>query len=182
MYPLSAERFPRVVFVGQLSTAAIIRVIEPMSPELGRFQRWLQQQPVDPRLDPQQVAQRYLDEGWASAFTGGPPAGAGRRRPTVDAHEAERAVKIDLTRDRLRQWFGDAMLEQAVEVRDPRRASVVDLIRVIDYPNDFVPVLSDRLPNSDEPVGVLDVIDKAALTARLAHSYLTELKERARIS
>ena len=181
-HPPSPEGFPRVAFVGQLSTAAIVRVIEPMAPELGRFQRWLQQQPADPRRDPEEVAQRYLDEGWASAFTGGPPAGTGRRRPSVDAHEAERAVKIDLTRDRLRQWFGDAMLEQAVEVRDLRRASIVDLIRVIDYPNDFVPVLSEPLPLSDEPVGVVDVIDKAALTARLAHSYLTELKERARIS
>ena len=159
------QGFPRVVFIG---TAVHCRH-RPRHRAHGTGARTLPA--VAPAATsrsahstPRRLRSTTSDEGWASAFMGGPPAGAGRRRPSVDAHEAERAVKIDLTRDRLRQWFGDAMLEQPVEVRDPRRASVVDLIRVIDYPNDFVPVLSDRLPNSDEPVGVLDVIDKAALT------------------
>jgi hypothetical protein len=181
-YPATAGDLPRVLFVGQLSTSSILRVIEPMAPQLGRFRAWLQRQPPEPDRDPQEVAQRYLNEGWASAFTGGPPAGTGRRRPTVDVHDAERDVKADLTRDRLRRWFGDAMLDQAVEVRDLSRASVVDLIRLLDYPNDFVPVLSERLPDADEPVGVVHMIDKTALMARLAHSYLTELKQRDRIS
>ncbi len=41
--------------------------------------------------------------------------------------------------------------------------------------------MSGRDPGSTEAVGQIDVLDKAALNARLAHSYLVELKERARI-
>jgi hypothetical protein len=53
--------------------------------------------------------------------------------------------------------------------------------RLVDYPSAFVPVMSGRDPGSTEAVGQIDVLDKAALNARLAHSYLVELKERARI-
>jgi hypothetical protein len=45
-----------------------------------------------------------------------------------------------------------------------------------------VPVLSNRVLERDEPTGIIDVIDKAALTSRLARSYLDELKEQARIT
>ena len=79
------------------------------------------------------------------------------------------------------RWFGDAMLQQAVEINDLKRASVVDLLRLLDYPSEHVPVLTGRVTDRDEPVGQIHVLDKAALNARLAHTYLNELKERARI-
>ncbi|MEY2401682.1 MAG: hypothetical protein QOJ08_1793 [Ilumatobacteraceae bacterium] len=168
--PQSAAGFHRTAFVGQLSTKSAMKTIMPMTPALGRFQEWMRKNPPKQDDDLVVTGRRYVTEGWASAF--------GTR---TDPHENERKVKVDLSADRLRQWFGDAMLQQPVEIADLTRASVVDLMRLLDYPNDFVPVLCDRVPDLDEPTGDVEVIEKSALSARLAHSYLTELKERARI-
>lgn len=161
---------PPAAFVGQISTAAVMSTIGPMSRELGRFRKWLDRQPVDQREDLSLTTERYMRDGWVESL-GSPP----------DVHEAERRVKVDLSRERLRRWFGDALLHQPVLATDLERASVVDLMRILDYPNDFVPVLSARVPDLDEPTGNVEVIDRSALTARLAQSYLNELKERARI-
>ncbi len=168
--PPSRTGFVPAAFVGQLSTTAVVKTIGPMAPAFGRFQDWLRRQAPEQHDDVRAMSHRYLTEGWARAF--------GTR---IDPHAAERKVKVDVSADRLRHWFGDAMLQQPVEVTDLKRASVVDLIRLLDYPNDFVPVLCDRVPDLDEPTGDIHVIDKSALTARLARSYLDELKERARI-
>jgi hypothetical protein len=83
----------------------------------------------------------------------------------------------------LRRWFGEAMLQQPVHITDLERASVVDLLRLLDYPNDYVPVITRRVPATgglSVPQQV-DVLDKNALNARLARSYLVELMDRARI-
>jgi hypothetical protein len=54
---------------------------------------------------------------------------------------------------------------------------------MLDYPNDFVPVVSTRVdPTSPAPVDPIKVVDKMALNAQLAHSYVLELMDRARIS
>jgi hypothetical protein len=60
---------------------------------------------------------------------------------------------------------------------------VVDLLRLLDYPNDYVPVLTRHEPATEgQPVREqVDVVDKGALNARLARSYLVELLDRARI-
>jgi hypothetical protein len=160
-----------VEFVGLLPTSTIISTIGPMSPAFGRFRTWLASQPLDENEDPRSTAERYLHEGW--------PRSLGSRG---DPHAAERRLAVDVNPDRLRRWFGDAMLQQAVEVRELGRASVVDVLRLVDYPSDFVPVLSNRVLERDEPTGIIDVIDKAALTSRLARSYFDELKEQARIT
>jgi hypothetical protein len=95
----------------------------------------------------------------------------------------EGSVKVDLTPELLRRWFGEAMLQQAVHITDLERASVVDLLRLLDYPNDYVPVITRRAPATAAlPVSEqVDVLDKNALNARLARSYLVELMDRARI-
>ena len=166
---LPAVQESAVTFIGILSTSAILKTVGPMNAAFGRFQDWMAKQPVDDHHDLQTSALRYLRDGWSYALS---PRGS-------DPHAAELKLKVDLTADRLQRWFGDLMLQQAVEVSDLGRASVVDLMRLLDYPSDFVPVLSGRLQDSDDPTGTVNVIDKAALTARLARSYLNELKERA---
>jgi hypothetical protein len=169
-FPHSASGLPPVEFVGQVSTTAVLSTIGAMTPALASFQDWVRQQPDFLHEDVVETSRRYLTYGWAPAFNTQP-----------DPHEAERNVKVDVSTDRLRRWFGDSMLQQPVELTDLKRASVVDLMRLLDYPNDFVPVLSARVPDLDEPTGRVEVIDKVALTARLARSYLDELRERARI-
>ena len=102
------------------------------------------------------------------------------------AFDGKEAVeKVDISEDLLRRWFGDALLQQPVRIADLAQASVVDLLRMLDYPSDFVPVVSTRPPPAGaDPVKVdpIKVVDKTALNAQLAHTYVLELMDRARIS
>ncbi len=71
-----------------------------------------------------------------------------------------------------------------MHIADLQRASVVDLLRLLDYPSDYVPVLTRHAPAdaAAQPASErVDVVDKGALNARLARSYLVELLDRARI-
>jgi hypothetical protein len=105
------------------------------------------------------------------------------------AKEQEEKAKVVLTADLLRGLFGDAMLQQPVYVSDLARATVIDLLRILDYPSEFVPVVSRRAPSttqaaaaSEPPPDPIQVVDKSTLNAQLAQSYVTELMDRARIS
>jgi hypothetical protein len=115
--------------------------------------------------------QELLD-GWRKAFGDAP----GR-------HANEEKAKTDLTAEILRRWFGDAMLQQPLRIAHLQRASVVDLLRLLDYPNDYVPVLTRHPPaTAGKPATErVDVVDKGVLNARLARSYLVELLDRERI-
>ena len=94
----------------------------------------------------------------------------------------EQIAKVELTPEVLRRWFGDLMLTQPLEIADLRRVSAVDILRLLDYPNDFVPVLTRPETIQGAPaMQRVDVVDKMALNARLARSYLVELLDRARI-
>lgn len=161
----TAERF-----VGQLSTSAILSTICPKVPALGKFAQWLQARPVEYNQVHAEI--KALLEGWRDAFG-----------DTVGNHDKEREAKIDLTAEILRRWFGDAMLQQPMQIDDLQRASVVDLLRLLDYPNDYVPVLTRHIPATagQSAIERVDVVDKGALNARLARSYLVELLDRARI-
>jgi hypothetical protein len=153
-------------FIGQLSTGAILAVIGAKSPALHTFADKLQARPLG--YDDVTVEITELLALWDSAFT----------------QTAEVTVKIDLTAEILRRWFGDAMLTQALEIADLRRASAVDILRLLDYPNEFVPVLTRHDPSAEGALAAqrVDVVDKAALNAGLARSYLVELLDRARIA
>jgi len=158
-------------FVGQLSTGAILSTIESKVPALENFKRLLQDRA--PGFNDLQVEIRELLNGWYAAFG-----------DQLGQHYKEQAAKVDLTPALLRRWFKDAMLQQPVHIADLERASVVDLLRLLDYPNDYVPVLTRQIPvdSSLSPMEVVDVLDKNALNARLARSYLVELMDRARIA
>jgi hypothetical protein len=95
----------------------------------------------------------------------------------------EAAAKVNLDVEVLCRWFGDSMLQQPIHIADLRRASVVDLLRLLDYPNDYVPVLTRATSTTkDQPTTErVDLVDKVALKKRLARSYLVELLDRARI-
>jgi hypothetical protein len=74
---------------------------------------------------------------------------------SLGQHANEAALKVVLTPEILRRWFGEAMLQQAVHIADLQRASVVDLLRLLDYPNRYIPVLTRRTPagEGDAPQG-----------------------------
>jgi hypothetical protein len=162
----------RFAFVGLLGTRIILATLRPTLPQFADFDARLATR-VAPDSEPRAAADEILHQSWIPAFLN--PAD-----PAPDA--GERAVQVSVTPDRLQRWFGDAMLQQAVEIADVQAASVVDLLRLVDYPSSLVPILHGRDPGEAGAFGEVDVLDKAALNARLAHSYLTELKERARIA
>ena len=168
----AALRAPQPVeerFVGQLSTGAILSTIGPRLPALGKFALWLQARPVG--YNEVRAEIRALLEGWRKAFG-----------DTLNSHANETKAKVELTAEILRRWFGDAMLQQPLPITDLQRASVVDLLRLLDYPNDFVPVLTRHAPAEGQSATErVDLVDKAALNARLARSYLVELLDRARL-
>lgn len=157
-------------FVGQLSTSAILATIGPKSPALGKFAKWLQARPVGYNKMNDEI--QALLEGWRNSFKDAP-----------GTHTNEERAKVDLSAELLRRWFGDALLQQPMQIADLQRASVVDLLRLLDYPNDYVPVLTRHAPAIEgQPAQErVDVVDKGALNARLARSYLVELLDRARI-
>ena len=161
----AAERF-----VGQLSTSAILSTIGPKVPTLSIFVQSLQVRPIGYNQVEAEIQE--LLNGWRAAFG-----------DQLGKHENERLAKIDLTAEILRRWFGEAMLQQPMHIADLQRASVVDLLRLLDYPNDYVPVLTRHTPAAaGQPATErVDVVDKGALNARLARSYLVELMDRARI-
>jgi hypothetical protein len=156
--------------VGQLSTGAIQFTIGPKSAALGNFAQWLQARPIGYNEVHAEIG--ALLEGWRNAFGDQP-----------GMHNNEEGAKVDLTPELLRRWFGDALLQQPMNITDLQRASVVDLLRLLDYPNDYVPVLTRRASGVEGQPATerVDVVDKSALNARLARSYLVELMDRARI-
>lgn len=157
-------------FIGQLSTNAIVSTIGSKLPALRKFEKWLQERPVDYSEVDNEIDEIII--GWRNSFGDEP-----------GTHDNERKAKVDLTAELLRRWFGDTMLQQPVRIADLQRASAVDLLRLLDYPNDYVPVLTRHDPAIEgQPVTErVDVLDKSALNARLARSYLIELLDRARI-
>jgi Domain of unknown function (DUF4062) len=168
--PAVANKSADEQLVGQLSTAAILSTIAGKTPALGKFQQSLQQR----QMTFNEVGAEIHDllQCWYGAFG-----------DSLGSHGNELAARVVLTPEVLRRWFADAMLQQPVRIADLQRASVVDLLRLLDYPNDYVPVLTRRSPTlHDSPASeIVNVMDKKALNARLARSYLVELMDRARI-
>lgn len=164
VHPLGTERF-----IGQLSTSAILATVGPKAPQLGAFEQWLQKRPTGYSQLPAEI--QALLGGWRKAFGDLP----GR-------HQKEEGAKIDVTAEILRRWFGDAMLQQPLRIGDLQRASPVDLLRLLDYPNEYVPVLTRPAPARGETaIQRIDVVDKRLLNSRLARNYLVELLDRERI-
>jgi hypothetical protein len=170
LVPASGTAVVEERFIGQLSIGAILSTIRPKCDALSKFQDWLQARPM--AFNDLETECGELLRGWEKAFG-----------DDQYNHPNEEKAKVDLTPELLRRWFKDAMLQQPVHIADLQRASVVDLLRLLDYPNDYVPVLTRHLPASEDMSVIerVDIMDKRALNARLARSYLVELMDRARI-
>jgi hypothetical protein len=162
-------------FVGLLSTQWITSILTGTHPALAAMsKKLLRRSIVLPDADAEMNA---VFELWKAAFGG------------TNARQQEESAKMVLTADVLRSLFGDAMLQQPVYVSDLGRATVIDLLRILDYPGEFVPVVSRRAASRTQDPTVtgaaqdpIQVVDKSALNAQLAQSYVTELMDRARIS
>ena len=162
-------------FVGLLSTERILLTLSGTHQTLAAVGKKLRQRRVvlpDPHSEMNEVFKL-----WMEAFGGG-----------ANARKHEESAKFVLTAELCRRWFGDAMLQQPVHVVDLARATVVDLLRILDYPSEFVPVVLRRTASTtpvetgiESPRDPIQIVDKSALNAQLAQSYVTELMDRARL-
>ncbi|MDJ0790185.1 MAG: DUF4062 domain-containing protein [Myxococcota bacterium] len=94
-----------------------------------------------------------------------------------EVQQQEWDLKLDVGETNLRRWFGEAMLTSSIHIESLEEATALDLIRLLDYPSDFVPVQSkeSRREAASAPNVNVNVIDTRALTAELARSYVSEL-------
>ncbi|HEX5079334.1 MAG TPA: DUF4062 domain-containing protein [Geminicoccaceae bacterium] len=153
-------------FIGLVATSTIVATLAPLHPKLRK---------IHARLRTMPAAATDIHSQMEAVFK--------LWQQVVGDPRQEESVKVDVTSDLLRRWMGDAMLQQPVRITDLAQASVVDLLRLLDYPNDFVPVVIQRgdLPPTMATESV-KVVDKTALNAQLAQSYVIELMDRARIT
>jgi len=75
-----------------------------------------------------------------------------------------------VTAPNLKLWLGEALQTTVVQLEDLEMASAVDLLRIMDYPNDFVPISDGRNP--------IQLVKKSELAKRLAHSAIKEMLDR----
>jgi hypothetical protein len=98
-----------------------------------------------------------------------------------------------VTAPNLTLWFGDTLFRHPVEVQDLSKATLLDIVQILGYPNDFVPVstrpgaveelrkVTNQPPDEGSPILPIAVIDKRTLNDQLARRYVDELMERARL-
>lgn len=158
-------------FVGLLSMHAIRSHLVYVHPELRKFERRVGRRNRS-GVDVRQEAEAILVD-WNTTLPS----------------EVEQSCQRTVTRANLRWWFGDAMLSQALSITDLGTATSFDLARLLDFPSEYVPVLTARPSDSGtqtppDPlakVPICKVVDKTVLNSELARTYLNDLMHRAGI-
>ncbi|MEL7248786.1 MAG: hypothetical protein AAFO03_10220, partial [Bacteroidota bacterium] len=148
-------------FIGLVSIETTIKTMLPYHTELQRFDRKMrrrsaQESDVDKEAD-------AIVAAFEQEFSKTPEP------------EFEKSVKLDLTDANLKRWFGDAIITSAIQIEDLSSVGALDLVRLLDYPGDFVPVVSTTTENSTTTSQNVHVIDTLALSKELARSYVQDL-------
>jgi hypothetical protein len=143
-------------FVGLLSVESIVRTVPSYHAELARFERSMRRRSNN-ESDTIREAEVIVTT-FERSFTS----------------RAESDVKLGVNDANLHRWFGEAMITVPIRIADLSAASALDLIRLLDYPSSFVPVLSGTDTASPDGPEV-NVIDTRALRGELARSYVSEL-------
>jgi hypothetical protein len=163
-------------FVGLLPLTTITRVIASLHSQIQSFE-----QADRARAQSEPDVSREADaliEMFKQAFPPVPTVG-GAAHPD-EALSSERSAKVDVTRANLVRWFKESIITSPIRVDNIERASPIDLIRLFDYPGDFVPVIVGQGDDSSER-SRSHVIDKPALSLQLARAYVTDLFDEGRL-
>jgi Domain of unknown function (DUF4062) len=149
-------------FVGMVSAQHVRMMLQTLHPQISQFE----QQQVNLPLPV--VAKDALSEILR------------RWRAVLNEQEGqsvmEQAVQMTITRAALVRWLGDGMLTSAVRVVDPDQTTVLDLLRVLDYPNEYVPIVAEPVASNKKAVNTrLRVINKAMLNAQLAKNHIDDM-------
>ncbi len=148
-------------FVGMASASSVRSALRRIHPQADNFERRILSKIAGP--DVRETARRYLQQEW-NAILGAAPGDAA----------PERAIAVTVNAPNLRLWLGDSLLETPVRIDDLEAASAIDLLRILDYPNDFVPVVSQKA-GAEHPV---QLVNKKELTDRLARNTIVEMLDR----
>ena len=168
-------------FVGLLPLTPIIRTVARMHPQLRRFEASIRSRKPDP--DVVQETEALIDH-FRAVFTTAASAALSRSRPRRTAAPAappdssEHEIQVNVTRANLAQWFQDSLLTNPLTLTRVNPASAIDLVRIFDYPGDYVPVIVGQGSSSSEQ-SRCHVIDKPALSLQLARIYVIDLLDEA---
>ena len=103
------------------------------------------------------------------------------------AETPEEEIKELVNPQSLRRWLGEAFFVTPLEVIDLEEATILDVVRLLDYPASFVPVLthtSSKAASRSEQSGQqpseitkmrIQVVNKTTLNAQLAKAYVNDL-------
>jgi hypothetical protein len=171
-------------FVGLLPLTTIVRVIALLHIQIKTFEQEDRARTAD-EADVSREADALI-KLFEASFSRLPPA-ATQVEPAVatnaglpDGSPSEGSAKVDVTRANLVRWFQDSIITSPIRVGNIERASPLDLIRLFDYPGDFVPIIVGQGDDSTEQ-SRSHVIDKPALSLQLARAYVTDLLDEARL-
>ena len=144
-------------FVGLLAVETIVKTLLPYHRELVKFDRKMR------RRSAAESAIVEEAEAIVNVFEG------------EFAATGEFEVKLQVNEANLCHWFGEAMNTSPIRIADLSAATALDLIRLLDYPSGFVPVLSGDDAGTSTASARVNVIDTRALSGQLARSYVDEL-------
>jgi hypothetical protein len=170
-------------FVGLLPLTQIIRTIAAIHVELRRFEANVRARKPEP--DVIREAEAVIDR-FKAAFTPSPPAARPQRTSSHPAStqppnaSREHELQITVNSANLRQWFQESLHTNPLSLTRLNPASPLDLVRIFDYPGDFVPVIVGEGEASSEQ-SRCHVIDKAALSLQLARAYVADLLDETRV-
>jgi hypothetical protein len=172
-------------FVGLLPLTTIIRVIASLH---GQIQHFEQADRARVRSEPDIALEaEALIELFKASFAPAPP-GESLAQPSQgadagvpDGISSESSAKVDVTRANLIRWFQESIITSPIRVGNIERPSPLDLIRLFDYPGDFVPVIVGQGDDPTEQSPSHVIIDKPALSLQLARAYVTDLLDKARL-
>jgi hypothetical protein len=168
-------------FVGVASTGWIRRALRSEHREADQFERTVLNKP--PSGDVSRTVDRYIN-GW------------NRIMKAQGTPGRELAVMHPVTRANLTMWLGDAFATSRVIVEDVDALSAVDLLRILDYPRNLVPIGSQRheqerattsgekpvKPHATiEPQEPVWLVDKGRIALQLARKSIQEMLDRLRI-
>ncbi len=151
-------------FIGMVSTQHVRTMLRGVHPQINQFEQeqLIQPLPISPMDALSEILKRW--------------------RGVLGEQEGqfvmEQAVQMTVTRPSLVRWLGDGMLTGAVQVVDPDKPTVLDLLRMLDYPNEYVPIVAEAAPANVRrtPVSTpLRVINKAMLNAQLAKDRIDDM-------
>lgn len=148
-------------FVGILSSTTIRTILRRVHSQANRFENQVLNRAGG--SDVTRIAKEYIDR-WNRFFDASP--------------KGESEAAIPVTAPNLRLWFGEALQENPVLLHNLEAASSIDLLRILDYPNDFVPVEETHVTRPT----CVRLIDKRKLASKVARSSVAEMLDRARMT